>query len=167
MFKLIKFDDSGFPQPEINADYTKSSVETICLLDCAANTQAVMELFRWPQSLKTISIEVHQGSSLSHSISHLLEALNLHRGSLEHLTSTRTEQPTDLGYSEPVDMSQFTSLRTLSSLRNYVIIDFELHTRLPESLEELHIFYDDPRCWDLLQLQLNWVRTLLQFKLTI
>ena len=78
--------------------------------------------------------------------------------------------PTGLGYSFPIHLSKFTALKTLSTFHVFLMASTSygdnVHRRLPRSLEELQVYYDDPERAKFLEPTAGsrWVGVLLQQK---
>jgi hypothetical protein len=169
--RLIKSKDWG------TSDTVRGSpIDTICLVDCGFDDKALTEIFQWPKSLKSLSFEVNQDEYASHyrglppkefTCATFVRKLFIQCFSLENLTLTRTKQATGLGYSFPIQLSKFTALKTLSTFHVFLIaksnsLGDNIHARLPRSLEELQIFYDDTNYINFANQTPNWLIVLLQ-----
>jgi hypothetical protein len=150
--QLIKTLGWGSLRFQNNALHHTSPVENISLIHCAATDETLAELFKWPKSLKSLAYEILQTDNLApysnqnYECSTFVEALSPQRSSLEKLTFTRTDRGRDL-CGIPLNLSKFTALKSLSTIHEFLIStpfhERSIPRRLPPSLEELQIFYDE------------------------
>lgn len=153
--QLIKTHGWGAQSFQKNVPPFTSLVENISLIACGASDKMLTELFKWPRSLKFLAYEVVQYDNLvasriqdrvkNYECNTLVEALSPQRSSLEKLTFTRTYRDRDI-CDIPLNLSEFTALKTLSTIHEFLISspfhERSIPRRLPPSLEELQIYYD-------------------------
>lgn len=135
-------------------------VETLNLINCGAHEAALTELVRWPRALKILCYEAHQAEwsgrlegqeePTEWESSAFVRSISSQKESLEKLVLTRvTPVHEGLGYSDILDLSDFSSLRILHVhhvFLNAFIIHYTwetTHTRLLPSLIEFQVLYDD------------------------
>jgi len=150
----------------------KSPVDTIYLVNCGFSYEAFGEILRWPKLLKSLSYEVNQDEYMSHyrglgrvfSCTRILRSLFIQRKALENLAFTRAKQGSRWACSRPINLSKFTALKTLSIFLVFLSHDDNVYRRLPHSLEELQVYYDDTERTGFLRHTPNWLFVLLQEK---
>jgi len=154
--KLIRAHVRGYQGVRDGAPNHMSPVESISLIACGATDEKLSELFKWPRSLKSLAYEINQSVlaaesstldlSRKYNCNTFVQALFHHRSSLEKLTFTRTEGCRRI-CDVPLNLSKFTALKTLSTTHAFLISgsvhERSIPRRLPPSLEELQIYYDE------------------------
>ncbi|SPN97262.1 uncharacterized protein DNG_00776 [Cephalotrichum gorgonifer] len=136
-----------------------SSVRKLRLSYCGAHEAALKDLLSWPSALEELWYEADQGEWApgfeeegeevpDYTTSAIERCLASQVGSLRKLVFSRPVQDHEgLGYSEGINLRRYEKLQSLS-INHVFLIGFEdantnVWERLPKSLVELDVFYDD------------------------
>lgn len=157
-----------------------SPIQRMRLLHCGAHEEALKELLKFPRALGELWYEVNQAEWYGQyegepAVEFTCEAMRRcmagHAESLEKLVFTRPPLVHEgLGYGDAVDLEDFERLRSLSIHQVFLvglISNTHVSRCLPQSLEELEVFYDDSGYVDFLDgdgdiSQPHWLLTLLE-----
>ena len=133
-----------------------SPVRTLRLANCGAHEPTLTDILSWPSALEELWYEADQVEWDGHyegeeapgySVAAVERCLKRQAGSLRKLVFSRPVQCHEgLGYSGVVDLSGFTKLESLSINHVFLVSwdqDSNVCERLPKSLVELDVFYDD------------------------
>ncbi|RYP24522.1 hypothetical protein DL765_000542 [Monosporascus sp. GIB2] len=140
-----------------------SPVEVLRLIECGAHEEALAEVLSWPKALKELWYDIEQAywdghywsgyrpgpAAYQFTCAAVERAMKSQANSLERLVLTRQRRPYQgLGYSFPINLSDFTRLRRLSIYHVFLVGRYcgdgeLLRKQLPRSLNELEVFFDD------------------------
>ncbi|KAJ5977656.1 hypothetical protein N7501_000998 [Penicillium viridicatum] len=153
---IHKFSDWEPLEFEDNSHIGTSPVESLKLIDCGAQEEALAAVLSWPAALKTLHYDADQGEWEAHYEDELAKSwtcaafvrtLQSQKTTLTELTMTRPPLVHEgLGNGPRIDLSEFTSLKTLRIYHVFLCGWDDPHgvwKGLPHSLEVLEIFYDD------------------------
>ncbi|CAI7595587.1 unnamed protein product [Penicillium glandicola] len=152
---ILDFNDDGSQEWEDNSHIGTSPIKCLRLIDCQATKENLTTVLSWPAALKTLHYDAdwdgHYGDDPADNwtCAALVHALQPQKKTLVELTMTRPMlQYGGLGLCPRIDLSEFTSLKTL---RIYYVFLRGCDKRhgiwkgLPNSLGVLEVFYDDER----------------------